>query len=89
MEDLVGKKMLAREERGTESLRIQKRRGGLGREQKEAADEMKKLKRGVRQVLLLIIPFQVEGVCRGLKRGKINIRERDLGAEGRSRLKMT
>lgn len=63
MEDLVGKKMLAREERGMESLRIQQRRAGLGREQKEAADEMKKLNRGVRQVRLLIIPFQVEVGC--------------------------
>lgn len=43
----VGKKMLAREERGMESLRIPKRRRGVGREQKEVVDDMKKLnKRG-------------------------------------------
>lgn len=48
-----------------ESLKNQKRRGGeekgrKDRELKEDVDEIKKLKRGVGQVLLLIIPFQVE-----------------------------
>lgn len=38
MEDWVGKKMLAREERGMESLRIQKRWGG--REGKREEKEM-------------------------------------------------
>lgn len=41
----VGKKMSAREERGMESLRIPKRRRGVGREQEEVVDEMKKLKK--------------------------------------------
>lgn len=38
----------------------EKGRGGKRREYKEAIDEMKKLKKGVGQVLFLIIPFQVK-----------------------------